>query len=169
MFEDRRSGLLQHGFVDFAARALRRRGDEPPRTGQRARRGRSRGVTLVEVLIVVAIMSVIAGGATILVFPLYKESRIKVAVIGCNTVKEAAELYQNLDAISDECPTVQDLVAARKLDPKKLDDPWGVPYAIRCESGDVHVVSAGNDRKEGTADDLRDDFRAADIKRVKER
>jgi len=132
------------------------------------RRRLSRGVTLVEVLIVVAIMAVIAGGATILAFPLYKEARIKTAVVGCGTVKQAAELYQNLDGTADQCPTIQDLVNSRKIDGKKIDDPWGVPYKIACDqgSGEIRVISSGNDRKEGTPDDIRDDFKPADIKRV---
>src|ERR1700760_1045597 len=65
------------------------------------RRAAARGVTLVEVLIVVAIMAVIAGGVTVVAFPLYKESRIKIAIQGCMAVKNAAELYMNLDATSD--------------------------------------------------------------------
>ena len=132
-----------------------------------ARRAR-RGVTLVEVLIVVAIMAVISGGVTLVAFPLFKESRIKIAVQGCQAVKNAAELYINLDATSDACPTMQDLIQSRKLDAKKTDDPWGMPYGIVCQDGEIHVVSGGNDRKIGTPDDIRDDFKPADVKRVKE-
>jgi general secretion pathway protein G len=135
---------------------------------RRALRRAQRGVTLVEVLIVVAIMALISGGVTLVAFPLYKESRIKVAVQGCQTVKNAAELYMNLDSMSDACPTIQDLVQARKLDGKKTDDPWGMPYKIQCAEGEIRVMSDGNDRKPGTPDDIRDDFKPADVKRVKE-
>jgi general secretion pathway protein G len=133
---------------------------------KRNRQG-ARGVTLVEVMIVIAIMAVISGGATLLAFPLYKESRIKTAVLGCSTVKQAADLYQNLEGAADQCPTIQDLVSSKKLDSKKTDDPWNMPYKIVCTDGDIHVISAGNDRKEGTPDDVRDDFKDADVKRVK--
>jgi general secretion pathway protein G len=132
-----------------------------------ARRAARRGVTLVEVLIVVAIMAVISGGVTLVAFPLYKESRIKIAVQGCQAVRNAAELYMNLDATSDACPTVQDLVQAKKLDGKRIEDPWGMPYAVHCAEGEIHAISSGNDRKVGTADDIRDDFKPADINRVK--
>ncbi|APR82079.1 Hypothetical protein A7982_07428 [Minicystis rosea] len=133
---------------------------------QKARRG-ARGVTLVEVLIVVAIMAVISGGVTLVAFPLYKESRIKIGVQGCQVVRQAAELYQNLEGSADQCPTIQDLVTSKKLDGKKVDDPWGAPYKVDCTGGEVHGVSSGNDKKFGTQDDLRDDFKDADIKRVK--
>jgi general secretion pathway protein G len=126
-----------------------------------------RGVTLVEVLIVVAIMAVISGGVTLVAFPLYKESRIKIAVQGCMAVKQAAELYQNLEGTSDACPTIQDLVTSRKLDGKHTEDPWNVQYKIDCSEGEIHAVSAGNDRKFGTQDDIRDDFKDADVKRIK--
>lgn len=134
---------------------------------RRARRAVARGVTLVEVLIVVAIMAVISGGVTLVAFPLYKESRIKIGVQGCQVVRQAAELYMNLDAASDACPSVQDLVTSKKLDGKKIDDPWGMPYKVDCSQGEIHGVSSGNDRKFGTPDDLHDDFKPADIARVK--
>jgi len=134
---------------------------------RRMKRAASRGVTLVEVLIVVAIMAVISGGVTLVAFPLYKESRIKIAAQGCMTVRQAAELYQNLEGSADQCPTIQDLVTSKKLDGKRTEDPWNVTYKIDCGEGEIHAVSAGNDRKFGTQDDIRDDFKDADIKRVK--
>ncbi len=131
------------------------------------RRAAARGVTLVEVLIVVAIMAVISGGVTLVAFPIYKETRIKLAVQGCQAVRNAAELYQNLEATTDACPTIQDLVSSKKLDGKKISDPWGMDYNVVCAEGEIHGVSAGNDRKFGTQDDVRDDFKDVDVKRVK--
>jgi general secretion pathway protein G len=126
----------------------------------------SRGVTLVEVLIVVAIMAVIAGGATYLVFPEYKKARIKSAVVGATTIKSAAEAYREIDGATEGCPTIQDLVNAKKIDGKKTDDPWGQPYKIKCEEGEIRVFSPGNDRKDNTPDDIRDDFKASDVEKV---
>ena len=134
---------------------------------RRARRAAARGVTLVEVLIVVAIMAVISGGVTLVAFPLFKESRIKIGVQGCQVVRQAAELYQNLDGSADQCPSIQDLVTSKKLDGKKTEDPWGTTFKIECPDGEIHAISAGNNKKFGDADDLRDDFKDADIKRVK--
>lgn len=134
---------------------------------RRARRAAARGVTLVEVLIVVAIMAVISGGVTLVAFPLYKESRIKIGVQGCQVVRQAAELYQNLEGSADQCPTMQELVTSKKLDGKKIDDPWGAQYKVDCSKGEIHGISSGNDKKFGTPDDLSDDFKDVDIKRVK--
>jgi len=135
---------------------------------RRAHRAIQRGVTLVEVLIVVAIMAVISGSVTLVAFPLYKKAKVDTGMVGCRTVKSAADLYQNLDGTSDQCPTVQNLVQSKKIDASKTDDPWGMPYHIDCSEGEIRVMSGGNDRKLGTPDDLKDNFTAVDIKRVKD-
>jgi general secretion pathway protein G len=126
----------------------------------------SRGVTLVEVLIVVSIMAIIAGGATLMVFPEFKKARIKSAVVGASTIKTAAESYREMDSTSDACPTIQDLVSSKKIDGKRIDDPWGQPYKIKCEESEIHVMSSGNDRKENTPDDVRDDFKPSDVEKI---
>ncbi len=132
------------------------------------RRAASRGVTLVEVLIVVSIMAVISGGAVVLAFPLYKEARIKTAVVSAKEIKKAAQLYQEMDSTTEGCPTIQDLVSAKRLDANTANDPWGKPFRIVCGEGDIRVLSSGNDKKDGSADDIRDDFTPVDVKRVKE-
>jgi len=133
---------------------------------RRVARAVARGVTLVEVLIVVAIMAVIAGGATIMVFPRLKEARIKNAIIGAGTIKKAAELHINMGG-AEGCPTIADLVAAKMLDGSKTDDPWGKPYKIICaEGGDIKVTSAGNDKQDNTADDVHDAMKDSDVKKL---
>lgn len=134
----------------------------------RAARGAARGVTLVEVLIVVTIMAVIAGGATLVAFPMLNESRVKSAKVSCEAVRQAAELYVNMEGSADQCPKLADIVAANKLDKNKTDDPWGTPFQLDCsDPSGLHAISAGKDKKFGTPDDVRDDFKDADINRVK--
>jgi general secretion pathway protein G len=135
---------------------------------RRVRRAAARGVTLVEVLIVVAIMAVISGGVTLVAFPLYKKAKVDAAMVGCHAVKQAADLYQNLEGTADACPTINDLVKSKKIEASKTEDPWGVTYRIDCSEGEVRVYSSGNDRKPGTPDDLRDNFSPAEVKKVKD-
>jgi general secretion pathway protein G len=132
---------------------------------RKSNKAAKRGVTLVEVLIVLAIMAIIAGGATTLVFPRYKESQIKGAVLSAGVIKTAAQSYMHLDSAGG-CPTIKDLADSKQIDAKKTDDPWGTPFKIQCDGDDITVISAGRDRKEGTPDDVKDDFRDADVKRV---
>jgi general secretion pathway protein G len=122
-------------------------------------------VTLVEVLIVVAIMAVISGGVTLVAFPLFKESQVKAAVQGCGVVRQAAQLEIQMGGAT-ECPSMQDLIASKKIEAKRADDPWGNAYKVECEGDEIGVVSPGRDHKLGTPDDVRHDFKDVDVKRV---
>jgi general secretion pathway protein G len=133
------------------------------------RRGRAvqRGVTLVEVLIVVAIMSVIAGAVTVVAFPELAKARVRTAAIGAKSVREAAKIYR-IDNAEDgpACPSVPDLVAARKLAAGETADPWGTEFRVLCEEDDVHGVSNGHDKRANTPDDVRDDLKPGDVARI---
>jgi general secretion pathway protein G len=124
-----------------------------------------RGVTLIEMLIVLAIMALLAGTVSVAVFPRWKESQIKDTVISAGVIATAAEAYMHLDTAGG-CPTMKELVDGKHLNGKNTDDPWGKPFKIQCDGDQISVVSAGRDRKEGTPDDIKDDFKDADIKRV---
>jgi general secretion pathway protein G len=101
-------------------------------------------------------------------FPLYKKAKVDAGMVGCHTVKQAADLYQNLEGSADQCPTLQNLVQSKKIDASKTQDPWGADYRIDCSEGESRVWSSGNDRKPGTPDDLRDNFTSAEVKKVKD-
>ncbi|MBI4702132.1 MAG: prepilin-type N-terminal cleavage/methylation domain-containing protein [Deltaproteobacteria bacterium] len=125
----------------------------PARARRRARR---RGVTLVEVLIVVAIMALIAGGVSIMVLPKWRQAQIDTATTTARTIKQAAAGWIALKGGGDQCPTVSTLIADKEIDPSgKTEDPWGSPYKIACTADDVIVTSPGPDKKEGTPDDIR--------------
>src|SRR3954467_12698919 len=84
---------------------------------RRVRRSQaSRGVTLVEVLIVVAIIAMVAGGVAVFALPKYKEAQIKNAETGARIVRTAIQQWQ---AANNEtsCPTMSQLVQEKQLDP----------------------------------------------------
>lgn len=118
-----------------------------------ASRAGKRGVTLVEVLIVVAIMALIAGGVSFLVIPRYNEAKVKTATTTARNIRQVATQYVALN--NAECPTVQVLIAERQLDSAgDTEDPWGQPYTISCGEDDITVTSPGPDKQEGTEDDI---------------
>jgi len=128
---------------------LRRLLQEPPR-----RRRGMRGVTLVEVLIVVAIMALIAGGVGFLVLPKYRDSQVKQATIDARKIRGVATQYVALNG-GGECPTVETLIDARELDSEGGGmDPWGQPFEIACSGDDIQVASNGPDQQAGTEDDI---------------
>lgn len=122
----------------------------------RLRRVAARGVTLIEILIVLAIVGLIAGGVAVVAIPKYAESQKNQAKIDARTIHPVAEKYK-VDHGGSGCPTVEQLRAEKELSAaSKITDPWDTPYQIRCgDNEDLVVLSYGPDKKEGTADDIR--------------
>ena len=119
----------------------------------RARRT-NRGVTLVEVLIVVAIISMIAGGVAVFALPKYKEAQIKSAETGARIVRSAIQQWQAANN-ENSCPTISQLVQEKQLDPgQSTNDSWNQPYTLNCTDDEVVVSSNGPDKKKGTKDDI---------------
>jgi general secretion pathway protein G len=120
----------------------------------RSARRRRRGVTRVEVLIVVAIIAMIAGGVAVFALPSFQRAQIKTAETAARTIRSAVHQWQALNA-ETSCPTVSQLIEDRQIDPgTETDDPWGGAYSIACPGGDVVVASMGPDRKKDTEDDV---------------
>jgi len=107
-----------------------------------------RGVTLVEVLIVVAIIAMVAGGVAVFALPKYKEAQIKNAETGA---------VQQWQAANNEtsCPTMSQLVQEKQLDPgQSTNDSWNQPFTLTCTDDEVIITSNGPDKKKGTKDDI---------------
>jgi general secretion pathway protein G len=121
---------------------------------RRVARTAARGVTLIEILIVLAIIGLIAGGVAVYAVPKFAESQKNQAKIDARTIHPIAEKYK-VDHPA-QCPTVEQLKAEKELSAtSKVTDPWDTPYAIRCQDEEIYVMSFGPDKKEGTADDIR--------------
>jgi general secretion pathway protein G len=114
-----------------------------------------RGVTLFEVLIVVAILAMVAGGVAVFALPKYREAQISSAETGARVIRTAV---QNWQAGNNEttCPTISQLVQEKHLDPgQNTNDSWGQAYVLQCTDDDVVIISSGPDKKKGTKDDIR--------------
>jgi general secretion pathway protein G len=122
---------------------------------QRARRTVSRGVTLIEILIVLAIIGLISAGVAVVAVPKYQESQKNQAKIDARTIHPVAEKWR-ADHAGAPCPTVEQLRAEKELSTaSKITDPWDTPYKIVCGEDDLYVMSLGPDKKENTKDDIR--------------
>ncbi len=115
---------------------------------------RRRGVTLFEVLIVVAILAMVAGGVAFFALPKFKEAQVKTAEGAARVIRQAAQSWQATNNESS-CPTVSQLVQDKLLDPgQNTADPWGQAFSLSCSDDDVTVTSSGPDKKKGTKDDV---------------
>jgi general secretion pathway protein G len=121
----------------------------------RALRLRQRGVTLVEVMIVVAILAMVAGGVAVFALPKFREAQKSTAETGARTIRQAAQTWQTTNS-EVSCPTVSQLIQEKHLDPgQETADPWGEDYVITCTEDDIVVTSKGPDRKRGSKDDIQ--------------
>jgi general secretion pathway protein G len=127
------------------------------RTAARGRRGRDRGMTMLEIMIVLAIIGLVTATVGVGVWANWKKANIKVARVAVNEI--AQKTIQYMTDNSNECPKGLDDLVAQKYIPKKQKDPWNRDYILRCpgtiNTDGVDVVSLGPDGQEGTADDIK--------------
>jgi len=115
----------------------------------------ARGVTLVEVLIVLTILTLISGGVVVGVLPQLKKAQIETAKNNAVAIRHAVTRWK-LNNSGGECPTMSQLIQDKQIDSaSKATDPWDSQYKITCEGDEIYVTSAGPDKKEGTDDDIR--------------
>ena len=117
-------------------------------------RRRSRGMTLIEILVVLAIIGLIVGGVSVVAFNAFKGAKVDTAANDVIGVQKACEQY--LLQKNDKCPkSMQDLKAAGVV-ARVQKDPWGEEFIITCpgEHGPVDVSSNGPDKKPGGGDDI---------------
>jgi general secretion pathway protein G len=127
------------------------------RGARRARRTAERGMTMLEIMIVLAIIGLVMSVVGVGVYSNYKKAQIKVARVAVNEI--AAKTVQYMTDNNNECPKTIDDLVAQKYMPKKQKDPWNRDYILRCPGtinvDGIDVVSMGPDGQEGTADDIK--------------
>ncbi len=131
------------------------------------RRRRRRGFTLMEVLLVLAILVILGSLVGVSIFQMQKNANVKAARAQIDMLEGAISAYQ-ID-VGSFPPTLEGLVAipgdlknpakwsGPYLDKAQLPaDPWGNPFQYEVLSADQYRIwSWGYDQQSGTADDVQ--------------
>ena len=119
------------------------------------RRAASRGLTLVELVIVITIIGVLTAAISIGVMAAKKKADVGTTSTACNSIRSATILWKNSHP-GDDCPTVDQLKQEGLLEKSfNSKDPWGNPFKLACDTDEITCSTSGPDRKEGTEDDIR--------------
>jgi general secretion pathway protein G len=115
----------------------------------------SRGMTLIEIMVVVAIIGLVMGGVGLMAFNRFKDAQVDTAKKDVVQIQQAVEMYMTQKR--GKCPrSMQDLKAAG-IASKVSKDPWGSDYELKCPGGEgrsVDIISAGPDGEKGSEDDI---------------
>ncbi|MBB4099262.1 type II secretion system major pseudopilin GspG [Sphingomonas kyeonggiensis] len=131
--------------------------------------GRDAGFTLLELLVVLAILGLLAAIVGPQVMKYLDSSKSQSARVQAKNVAAALNLFK-LDA--SRFPTAEEGVAALIKQPANVPnwngpylpeqsailDPWGRPYLLKIpgEHGDIDVYSLGSDGQPGGTGEARD-------------
>ncbi len=131
----------------------------------RARRRRSSGFTLLELLLVMAILVVLASLSTFAILSIQGNALKRTAFLQIQTLKEACTMYKL--SVGSYPTTLSDLHASPSgltksqwggpyLDDPVPNDPWNRAYKYsKDELNDrVTITSSGKDGQSGTEDDV---------------
>ena len=115
------------------------------------------GMTMLEIMIVLAIIGLVMSVVGVGVFQSFKKAQKKIAQVAVNEI--ASKTVQFMTDNNNECPKSVDDLVAQKYMPKKQKDPWNHDFILRCPGtvnvDGIDVVSLGPDGQEGTPDDIK--------------
>lgn len=95
--------------------------------------------TLLEVLVVVAILVVLASVASIAVFRYLDDAKKDKAMLDMQALETVYKSYVIKNDVPPDAVTIQDLAPLMTQGGGAMVDPWGNPYQIRFVQGPTEV------------------------------
>ena len=126
------------------------------RWDQADRAGKQAGMTLVEIMVVVAIISLVMAGVGVAAWKHHKKAQLKTAAMSVRRARGALTTFM-MDAPG--CPQNWSAVVDAGALESVPTDPWKRELAFRCpaseSNGAADVWSMGPDGQSETEDDIR--------------
>jgi general secretion pathway protein G len=121
------------------------------------RNRRQRGMSLIEIMVVITIMALVMGAVAVAVFPQFKKASCKTAWTEAQSISQAVGQYRTDN--SNDCPKSLDELKSGHFLKSDPIDPWGKPFQFKCpgeqDTDTADVWSSGADKQDGTADDVK--------------
>ena len=118
------------------------------KTQKKQARRRNRGMTLIEIMVVITILGLIAAAVGVAVIPQLEQARRDRAALDIKNIQGAMKLYYTKKGkYPDTASGLNALVEAQALE-QMPKDPWNNDYVYINEGGKPVIISYGAD---GTA------------------
>ncbi len=115
-------------------------------------RGAQRGMTLIEIMVVMALIGVIGTVIAVSVSGSSEEAKIGAAKTLVGNIGNTLAGYY---ATRSEYPESLDvLVEQKKLKANQTKDPWGTALVYEPSGGEFKLCSPGPDKRAGSQDDI---------------
>ncbi len=118
-----------------------------------------RGMTLIEIMVVVLIMGLIMGTVGYAVFRYLRRSEIKTTKMKVQRVLDAVQEYMADPDSGHEgnCPADLKVLVPERVKSKMLKDAWNKPLKIQCSGEKICVYSFGRNKRDenGGGDDIK--------------
>ena len=116
-----------------------------------ARRKSRRGMTLIEIIVVITILSLLMAAVGIAVIPQLDQAKVDRARMDIGNINNALKTYYAKKGKYPETGSLKPLVDAQILE-KLPVDPWDHEYQYLNEGGKPVIISYGKDGAPGGSD-----------------
>lgn len=113
------------------------------------RPSRRRGMTLIEIMVVMTIMALMMAGVAVAIIPRLDEARVDTARSDMHTIQTALDMYYAKKGRYPDTSAGLGVLAQGQFLKEVPVDPWGNEYSYMNEGGKPVIISYGSDGAPG--------------------
>ena len=131
------------------------------RVARKAAATAQRGMTLIEIMVVVLIMGLIMGTVGYAVFRYFRRSQVKTTRLKVKRVLDAVQEWRADPDVQKEgdanCPSELSALVPDRLKRDMIKDAWGKKLKITCQGEQICIYSSGRNKRDenGGGDDIK--------------